>query len=174
MSGFDGLKNFQQKQKRFVVDNGYILISAYTGHRSWWYDHSYWQEVQDSFTGDFWDEYRMYHKGTGDAVAQKVSKHFKAKTKYEKNACNSPMQGSAAAAFKIFNRKMFEWILEHDLFGIVRFCVPCHDEIDAECPADLAEEVAHVCQKFMEDAGKPFCTELPMPADIEIADYWVH
>jgi DNA polymerase I-like protein with 3'-5' exonuclease and polymerase domains len=93
MKGFPGIAKFQAKQKKFVVDNGYILISPVTGHKAFWWDWKWWKKVQASYTSEFWDEYRAYHKGTGDEVARKVSKHFKAKTKWEKNACNSPLQG---------------------------------------------------------------------------------
>ena len=174
MSGFQGLKDFQYSQKEFVDTHGYILISPVTGHRSWWWDHSYWLKAQSLMTNDFWTEYRNFHKGTGDAVAQRVGRHFKARTKWEKNACNSPLQGTGAIIFKIFNRKFFEWIIENNLFGKVRLCVPAHDEINFECPEERAQEIAQVCQKLMEEAGRPFCTALPMPADISIADFWVH
>ena len=174
MSGFEGLKDFQYSQKEFVRTHGYILISPVTGHRSWWWDYSHWQRVQKSFDRKFWDEYRAYHKDTGDQVAQKVGRHFRARTKWEKNACNSPLQGAGACIFKIFNRAFFEWIIKNNLFGEVRFCVPAHDEINFECPEDKATEVAKVCESLMEEAGKPFCTKIPMPADAEIGDYWIH
>lgn len=102
MSGFPGIAKFQDKQKKFVVKNGYILISPYTGHRATWWDHKYWCDVQKSYSAPgFWDNYRAYHKGTGDDVAKAVSKHFKAKTKWEKNACNSPLQGEHLALYKL-------------------------------------------------------------------------
>lgn len=174
MSGFCGIKDFQASQKEFVVQHGYILITPVTGHKSWWWDYTHWQRVQKSFNRDFWEEYRRFHKGTGDAIAQKVGRHFKAKTKYEKNACNSPMQGAGAALFKVFNRRLFKWILDNDLFGKVRFCIPVHDEIVLETPEELTDKVVAACKYFMEDSATPFCTKIPMPADAEIGDYWIH
>lgn len=93
MKGFSGISSFQDKQKKFVVQNGYIIISPITGHRATWWDWRYWKKVQEGYTREFWDEYRAEHKGTGDSVARKVSKHFRAKSSWEKNACNSPLQG---------------------------------------------------------------------------------
>lgn len=174
MDGFKGLKKFQDSQCKFVCQHGYILISPVTGHKSWWWDYGYWKEVQASFTSDFWDEYRTYHKGTGDNIAQKIKKHFQAKTKYEKNACNSPLQGSGAIIFKIFNRRFFDWICNNGLFGKVKFCVPAHDEIVCECPEDMTNTIVKELKYFMSDSGKPFCTELDMPAEEEVADYWKH
>lgn len=94
MKGFPGISKFQTKQKTFVVNNGYILISPITGHKAFWWDWKYWKQIHNSFNEPgFWDNYRLYHKGTGDAIAKKVSTHFKASTKWQKNACNSPLQG---------------------------------------------------------------------------------
>lgn len=174
MDGFKGLKKFQDDQCRFVCQHGYILISPVTGHKSWWWDYGYWKEVQRSFTPAFWDDYRAHHKGTGDEVAQKVKQHFRAKTKYEKNACNSPLQGSGAIIFKIFNRRFFDWIVDNGLFGKVKFCVPAHDEIVCECPEALTDTIVEKLKYFMSDSGKPFCTKLDMPAEEEVADYWKH
>lgn len=129
MNGFPGIAKFQAKQKKFVVDNGYILISPVTGHKAYWWDWKYWKSVQQSYDSNFWEEYRLYHKGTGDAIAKGVSKHFKAKTKWEKNACNSPLQGAGAAIFKIFNRMLFDWVVENGYFNVIKFCVPVHDNL---------------------------------------------
>lgn len=93
MKGFPGIAQFQEKQKKYVVSTGHILISPLTGHKAFWWDWKYWKQVQSSYTSEFWDEYKLYHKGTGDDIAKSVSSHFKAKTKWEKNACNSPLQG---------------------------------------------------------------------------------
>lgn len=128
MSGFPGVADFQNRQKKFVVDNGYILISPVTGHKAYWWDWKYWKQRQASFNSDFWDEYKQYHKGSGDTIEKRVKKHFKAKTKWEKNACNSPLQGTGAIIFKIFAAKLFRWIVDNGYFGIVKFCVPVHDK----------------------------------------------
>ena len=40
---------------------------------------------------------------------------------------------SGAIIFKIFNRMLFNWILEKGYFDKVKFCVPVHDEM----PLDL-------------------------------------
>ena len=101
MKGFKGISAFQNKQKKFVMDNGYILISPVTGHKAFWWDWKYWWKVQRSYTPEFWEEYRAIHKPAKDNIAKDVSKHFKAKTKWEKNACNSPLQGCGAIIFKI-------------------------------------------------------------------------
>lgn len=174
MKGFCGISKFQDKEKKFVVNNGYILISPVTGHKSYWWDWRYWKEVQQSFTQKFWEEYRNYHKGTGDAIAKKVSTHFKAKTKYEKNACNSPLQGSGACIFKIFNKMYFDWIVDNGYFNVIKFCIPVHDEINIEVPDNLVEIADKKLSEVMKEAGKPFLKTLELDSDAEVSDHWVH
>lgn len=165
MKGFPGIAKFQDRQKRFVVNNGYILISPVTGHKAFWWDWEYWKKVQEGFTREFWDNYKTFHKGTGDKIAKHISAHFKAKTKWEKNACNSPLQGSGAIIFKMFNRRLFDWILEKGYFDIVKFCIPVHDEINVECPKELAEEVREKIQEIMKEVARPFLKVLELDSD---------
>lgn len=180
MSGFSGIADFQNKQKKFVVNNGYILISSITGHRASWWDWKYWKTIQSSYTSDFWDDYKANHKGTGDEVAKAVSKHFKAKTKWEKNACNSPLQGCGAILFKVFNKMLFDWVIDNGYFNKIKFCVPVHDEINVECSKEIAEEVSIKIQEIMKEAAKPFLHTLELDADISRNDdgtlptHWVH
>lgn len=174
MKGFPGISKFQEKQKKFVVDNGYILISPLTGHRATWWDWRFWKEVQQSYTPEFWQEYRDCHKGTGDKVAQKVSRHFRAKTKWEKNSCNSPLQGTGAIIFKVFSTKLFYWVLDNNLFNIVKFCIPVHDEINVESPTEMAQEVSDKIQEIMKIEGTAFCQTLTLDSESTISDHWIH
>jgi DNA polymerase I-like protein with 3'-5' exonuclease and polymerase domains len=90
---FKGIADFKKKGSAFVRENGYILMCKYSGHKMYWYDHKEWLERQNKFTQDFWEDYRKYHKGTGDSVAQEVSMHFRAASKYDRMALNAPTQG---------------------------------------------------------------------------------
>ena len=174
MKGFSGISKFQEKEKKFVVNNGYILISPVTGHKSYWWDWKYWKKVQQSFDSKFWEEYKTYHKGTGDNIAKKVSTHFKAKTKYEKNACNSPLQGSGAIIFKIFCKMLFDWVVDNGYFNVIKFCIPVHDELNIECPKELQDIADAKLGEVMREAAKPFLKTLVLDSDSEISDHWVH
>lgn len=174
MDGFNGLKNFQDSQCKFVCQHGYILISPVTGHKSWWWDYPYWKKVQESFTSSFWEEYRNVHKGTKDQIDRNVKQHFREKTEYEKNSCNSPCQGAGAIIFKQFNRTFLEWIISEGLFGKVKFCIPVHDEIVCEIPEELSDRVIPKLKEIMKKSAEPYCTRLPMPADEEVGKYWIH
>lgn len=174
MKGFPGIADFQNKQKKFVVNNGYILISPVTGHKAYWWDWEWWKKVQQGYTAEFWDDYKVNHKGTGDEIARAVSKHFKAKTKWEKNACNSPLQGTGAVLFKIFNKNLFDWVVDNGYFNIIKFCVPVHDEINCECPEEMKDIIAAKVREIMINSAKPFLKTLSLDADASISDHWIH
>ena len=91
--GFSGVSDFAKRGSKFVRENGYVLISKHTGHKMYWWDWSTWKQRQQNFTQEFWEDYRLHHKGTGDEVAQQVREHFQAAAKYDRMARNSPCQG---------------------------------------------------------------------------------
>ena len=90
---FIGMSTFAKKGAQFVRSHGYILINPITGHKMYWWDWDKWKERQQSFTQEFWEEYRTIHKGTGDDVALEVRQHFQAAGKYDRLARNSVTQG---------------------------------------------------------------------------------
>lgn len=53
-------------------------------------------------------------------------------------------------------------------------------EYNVEAPEDIAEKVALILQRCMEEGAKPFCTRLPLSTDIarldsgELPNYWIH
>lgn len=98
---FKGIAAFKKKGSEFVRRNGYVLMCKYTGHKMYWWDHKDWLERENSHTKAFWEEYRQKHKGTGDAIAQEVSMHFKAASKWDRMALNAPTQGELVALFKL-------------------------------------------------------------------------
>lgn len=96
-----GVSSFAKKGSKFVRENGYILMCKNTGHKMYWWDHKEWLERQKSFTQEFWEEYRNYHKGTGDEIAQLVRTHFQAAAKWDRMARNSVTQGELVALIKL-------------------------------------------------------------------------
>lgn len=91
--GFKGISTFAKKGLEAVKQLGYVLINEYTGHKMYWEDHQKWINRQKSFTKEFWDEYKLYHKGTGDKVALEVREHFQAIGKWGRMVRNAPTQG---------------------------------------------------------------------------------
>ena len=173
-SGFPGIADFKKRGSEFVRKNGYILMCQYSGHKMYWYDHDEWVERQKSFTQQFWEEYRTKHKGTGDAIAQEVSMHFKAASKYDRMALNAPTQGSGIVILKMAMTDFFNWIVDNGYFKMVELAALVHDEANVVYPIELHDVVPKKLQECMEKAASIICTKVPIPAEAEIAPYWKH
>jgi len=172
-SGFPGIANFKAKGSKFVREHGYIIMCKYSGHKMFWWDHDKWLEKQKTFTQEFWEEYKAYHKGTGDNVALQVKQHFQAASKWDRMALNAPTQGSGSVILKIAMTNFFNWIIEKGYFGKVEIASLVHDESNIIYPEELTD-VPIMQKKCMEDAAALICTKLPIPAEAEISDHWVH
>lgn len=172
-SGFPGITAFKKKGSAFVREKGYILMCSYSGHKMYWWDHDEWVQRQKSFTEEFWEDYRNYHKGTGDEIAKEVSMHFKAASKYDRMALNSPTQGSGSVILKIAMTNFFNWIVDSGYFGKIEIAALVHDESNVIYPEELTE-VPIMQKKFMEEAAALVCKKLPIPADAAVNDHWEH
>lgn len=69
---------------------------------------------------------------------------------------------------------LFDWVVDNDYFNIVKFCIPVHDEINVECPKEMAQEVSDKVQEIMKEAAKPFLSTLELDSDSSISDHWIH
>lgn len=171
---FKGIADFKKKGSDFVRKNGYILMCKYSGHKMYWWDHKEWLERQKSFTQEFWEEYRAKHKGTGDYIAQEVSMHFRAASKYDRMSLNAPTQGSGIVILKIAMTNFFNWIVDNGYFHTVELSALVHDEANVVYPKELHDIVPKKLKECMESAASLVCTKLPIPAEAEIAPYWKH
>lgn len=171
---FKGIADFKKKGSEFVRRNGYILMCKYSGHKMYWWDHEEWLKRQKSFTQEFWEEYRAKHKGTGDRIAQEVSMHFRAASKYDRMALNAPTQGSGSIILKIAITNFFNWIVDNNYFGIVEISALVHDEANVIYKKELHDIVPQKLQQCMEEAAALICTKVPIPAVPEVGDHWIH
>lgn len=171
--GFPGITLFKQQGSRFVRQNGYVLICQHTGHKMYWWDWEKWKKEQKSFTEQFWEEYRQYHKGTNDEIAQMVSRHFKAASKWDRIALNGPTQGTGACILKDAVTQLFNWVIRNGLFGKIKFCAFVHDEISVEFPKEM-EKFPKMLEKLMQESAAKFCKSLPIPAEASVGEYWIH
>jgi DNA polymerase I-like protein with 3'-5' exonuclease and polymerase domains len=175
LNGMTGLKSFKQKSSKFVLNNGYVEILPQTGHRGYWYDWEYWKKVQESYDSNFWEEYKMYHKGTGDSVAIAVKQHFKAKSKWcERMSLNLPTQGGGAVVLKGAMIRLFNWVIDNGYFGKILFCNFTHDECNTEFPEELKDTYPKLVAQFMEEEAAKYYHKLPIPAISEVGDHWIH
>lgn len=171
---FKGIADFKERGSKFVRENGYVLMCKYTGHKMYWWDHKEWLERQKSFTPEFWDDYKLHHKGTGDTIAQEVSMHFRAASKWDRMALNGPTQGSGIIILKMAMTNFFKWIVDNGYFGVVELSALIHDECNTIYPKELHDLVPSVLQKYMEEAASIICTKLPIPAEASVGDHWIH
>lgn len=171
--GFIGVSQFAKKGSQFVRDNGYILINPITGHKKYWWDHEEWLKRQKSFTSNFWEEYRLHHKGTGDNTAQIVRQHFQAAAKYDRDARNVVTQGTGAIIMKDLMTELFNWIVDNGYFNIIHLCASVHDEAVLDYPESL-DFFPKKLEEIMETSAAKYCKSLPIPAEASVGDHWIH
>lgn len=175
MNGMTGLKSFKEKWSKFVLNNGYMIILPQTGHKAYWHDWEHWKEVQASFDSEFWEDYRLNHKGTNDEVCQMVKKHFQAKSKWcDRMSLNLPTQGGGAVVLKEAATALYRWIIENGYWGKILFVNFTHDEINTEFPEELKDTYPQVVAKIMKDAAAKYYHKLPIPAEPAVGDHWIH
>lgn len=172
--GFKGTTIFAKKGSKFVRSNGYVLMNKITGHKMYWWDWKQWKEEQDYYNSSFWEEYKAYHKGTGDFIEQGVKRHFKAASKWDRMARNAPTQGTCCVMLKHSQIRLFNYIVDNQLFNKCKLCALVHDECLWEVPENIAEDFAKLIETEMLSAAAVYCKSLPIPAEAEISDCWVH
>lgn len=176
MSGFAGLKRYQDFRRIDAMRKGYILLSPITGHKAYIYDYDELKmQMEKQDDPDFWAYYReMKQENPECDTVQGVRRLARRKAESEKQSINYPIQAAGALCFKLASIKLFNWLLKNGLLFKVKYCIPVHDEINLEAPDEISEEVADILVKCMVSAGKPFCTRAHLGADVEIGDHWIH
>lgn len=173
--GFKGITAFKNKGSKFVREHGYILITPVTGHKMYWWDWEQWKEEGKQFTQEFWEDYRQNHKGVPmDEVALMVKRHFQVQSKYDRMALNTPTQGTGSCIIKTAAINLFKWIIDNNMFAKVKLCAMVHDELLVEIPKNIKDTFPSVLEDIMLKAAKVFCKKVPIPAEAEVAAYWIH
>ena len=173
-AAFSGMTAFAKKGSKFVRQNGYIIMCKATGHKMYWWDYNKWLQVQERFNEpNFWDNYKMYHKGTSDAIASEVREHFQAASKWDRMARNAPTQGTGAVIMKDSLISLFNWIVDNNFFNIIHICASVHDEICCDYPESVVN-FPNILEQIMETSAAKYCKSLPIPAEASVGDYWIH
>ena len=90
------------------------------------------------------------------------------------------IQATGAFCLRVSLINFFNWIIENNLFNIVKISIIPYDEINCEAPKEIAEEVTSKLYYYMIKAGKFFCTRCKLDADISrledgsLPSYWIH
>ena len=182
MSGFYGLKKYQEFRRKDWFEKGYILLNPLTGHKAFIYDYDELLSEKRRMSEDgFWDYYREMKVSAPNCDTVQMVKHFfKRKAASEKQSINYPIQATGSMCLRYSMIYLWKYIISHNLQDIVKICVAPYDEINLEAPADIAEEMAKVVYDCMVKAGAIFCTRCKLDADISrnkdksLPDHWIH
>lgn len=158
---FSGMKTYFDKVIAKTLKNGYIEYNPYTKRKFFLMPNNpvikYAEKLKYS---DLYGTEAMEYN-TARAELQRLSQNY-------------PIQGSSADCSKLAGILFFNEILKRGWFNKVKIVNMIHDEYNVEAPEEIAEEVAQCIKKCMVEAGSVFCKIVPLDADIEIGDYWVH
>lgn len=175
MKGFPGIASYQKKQRKFVMDNGYIILNDKTRHKAFIYDFDELLLIRGKFNGEFWETYKEFKKSRPDsAIVEEVRHYFRRKSACEKQAINYKCQGTGAVMFKLASIFLYQYLVEHNLLFKVKLCIPAHDEWNIEVPDEYCKEMTEVLKDCMSRAGAYFCKYISFPADAEVGTCWVH
>lgn len=179
--GFPGVAAYQSYQRKIVMQLGYINTCPEVGFRAHIYDFEDLDKMQKQFSQEFWTKYRtLKATSPSDPLVEEVRHYFKRKSASERQSINYPIQSRGSAVFKIAAVNLFNWVVKNNLFGVVKFCIPAHDEFNIEAPEDIAEEVASKLHDCMVRAGKFICKIVPLEAEVSrlkdgtLPTYWIH
>lgn len=90
-----------------------------------------------------------------------------------KKALNYPIQGESGSITKLAGIFLSRALAKYS-FNQAAIVNIVHDEISVECEEHLAEEIAKLVEKSMEDAGLMWCKTVPLKAKAAIVNYWNH
>ncbi len=143
---------FQQKIKE-SLNTGYILIDPVLRSKT--------------FINDY-DIMKDFDYESASAEERRV--YYKAKGSISRNAQNYPIQGTAALMTKKALCLIRQYFIDSKVDAQLVNCV--HDEVNIVAEESVAEEVAKKCSELMVEAGKLFCSTVPMIAEPVIANNW--
>jgi DNA polymerase I-like protein with 3'-5' exonuclease and polymerase domains len=91
MNGFAGLKAYQERQKSFVVQHGYILLSPVTGHKAFIYDWDNLNRINDDL-GTVDGQYAMQTRDESNPLVQEADFLRRRLSDSMKQSVNYPME----------------------------------------------------------------------------------
>ena len=176
MSGFPGVKKYQDYCRKVILNKGYILMNPVLKHRAHIFDAEWLKLMQNKFKDDtFWDYYNeMKISCSSCDTVQSVKRYFRRISESSKQSINYRIQNRGACAYKLASIKFFNWIVENNYQNIVKTCVEAHDEKNVECPESMKDEVSAKLLECMIEGGKPFYPNVFLGADMSIGSYWIH
>ena len=91
--GFKGVDAYQSRQRKLVMQLGYIDECPEVGFRAYIYDFDELDKVQKQFNQEFWTKYRkLKAENPSDPIVEEVRHYFKRKSASERQSINYPMK----------------------------------------------------------------------------------
>lgn len=182
MSGFKGVKRYQDFCRKDVMERGYILLNPKTGHKAFIYDFAELKALRERFgEPGFWETYRRLKvSDPSSALVQDVKHFFKRKSTSEKQSINYRIQGTGSLCLRVSLINFFEYLRKNNLLFKVLITIIPYDEINCEAPEEIADHIAEVLYDCMVESGAYFCTRCKLDADISkledgsLPTYWIH
>lgn len=168
MSGFRGIKTYQDFCRKDVMQKGYILLNPKVGYKAYIYDFNWMAKVRARFKeSGFWDYYRDMKVSSPDCdTVRMVKEYFKRKADSEKQSINYRIQHTGALCYKVSMINFFEYLRRNDLLFKVLITVTPYDEINCEAPEEIAEDIAKVLYDIMVKSGAYFVNRVKLDADV--------
>ncbi len=165
-NAFPGLKSYFEYVMDLAMTNHYILFNPITGRKLFISpDEPIFKYEEDMADPYFWRR----------PDARSIQGEYnKSKSEIQRKAQNYPIQGSSADCSKLAGVILFNELIRRDLLFKVKIVNMVHDEFNVEAPEEIAEEVSELVVKCMVAAGSQFCKIVPLGAEAQIGDHWLH
>lgn len=168
MSGFSGLKRYQDWRRKDWKTKGYIDLNPIFGFKANIYDYNYLVELESKFDDP---EYKLYYHRMKESnpncdTVQERRNFYKRISESDRQSINYPIQHTGALCSMTAQIIFFNTLVAKDWLFKVLITVTPYDEINCEAPEEIAEEVADILHKCMVKAGSYYCTRCKLDADI--------
>lgn len=168
MSGFSGLKRYQDWRRKDWKEKGYIDLNPMLGFRAYIYDYKYLVNLGNKFDDP---EYKLYYHQMKESnpncdTVQERKNYYKRLSESDRQSINYPIQHTGALCSMVSQILFFNNLRQRGWLFKVLLTVCPYDEINCEAPEEIAEEVTELLHKCMVKAGSYFCTRCKLDADI--------
>lgn len=177
LKAFPGLKRYFEAQKKKVLRQGFILVNPVSGRKRFIPRFKEWRK--DMNDREFWAEYKK-EKAKNSAkykteLLPKCKKIMSKKSGMERDALNTPIQGTAADMSKEAAVMFYEWLCKSKArWGKIKIVNFIHDEWVIECAKGKAEVAGAKLSECMVKAADKYLTVLNIKAEPVITDKWDH
>jgi DNA polymerase-1 len=175
---FPEMFDYFKKVSSDAKDLGYVTFNGLTKRKFFFDFMPEFLKLGEEINKDFWTKYKIEKDAESllfeNVLRPKVKKYFKYKGILERTSYNYPVQGTAADCTKYGSYLFFDWLVKEDLLFKVKIVNVVHDELIVECPEEMVELIKYKVKYFLELAGQYFCKRVPLFAEPQVAEKWVH